>query len=297
MTGNKERERISLRKIIDLALAEDRIHQDVTTNALRACDRVVDAVVVAKEAGVISGVAAFRETMKTVDPRMAVKVLKGEGQRVNSGDIVLRLRGRESAILKGERTALNFLQRLCGVATLTRRFSDVLRPFRTRLLDTRKTTPGMRYLEKRAVRSGGGRNHRFHLQEMALIKDNHIVMAGGIAAAVDRVRRHLRRLPRKRIEVEVKSLAELHEALAAGVDWIMLDNFSPAQIRRAVALNRGRARLEVSGNVTLQRLIAIARCGVDFVSVGALTHSFRALDLSLEILTSPKRRHGRERLF
>jgi nicotinate-nucleotide pyrophosphorylase (carboxylating) len=178
---------------------------------------------------------------------------------------------------------LNFLQRLSGVATLTRQFVEELRPFAVELLDTRKTSPGMRYLEKKAVRHGGGRNHRMNLEDMAMVKDNHIAMAGGIAPAVQRVRAAY---PGKKIEVEVKNIAELEEALDLGVDLVMLDNFPLDQARAAVAVNRGRARLEASGNVTLENIGEKAATGVDFISVGALTHSFRSLDLSLKIVRS-----------
>lgn len=268
-------ERECLLKIVRLALQEDRAREDVTTNALADLDGPARAELRAKEEGVISGVDAFIQVMREVDPDLEVGVFRG--------DLVLEVSGRESSILKGERTALNFMQRLSGVATLTRRFVDALRPTRAVLLDTRKTTPGMRYLEKNAVRHGGGRNHRMNLEDMAMVKDNHIAMAGGIAAAVERVRAAN---PGKAVEVEVKDIGELEEALALGVEMIMLDNFPPDLARRAVAVTRGRARLEISGNVTLENVAAKAASGVDFISVGALTHSFRSLDLSLKIVRS-----------
>lgn len=277
-------ERDCLLKIVRLALAEDRVRDDVTTNALAELDGPARAELRAKEGGVISGVDAFVLTMREVDPQLEVDVYRGDGCAVAAGDLVLEVSGRESSILRGERTALNFMQRLSGVATLTRRFVEALRPTRAQLLDTRKTTPGMRYLEKNAVRHGGGRNHRLNLADMAMIKDNHIVMAGGIAAAVGRVRAAC---PGKAIEVEVKDLAELEQALALGVEMIMLDNFPLPAAREAVRLVAGRARLEISGNVTLENAAEKAASGVDFVSVGALTHSFRSLDLSLKIVRSP----------
>ena len=276
-------ERQCLEKIVRLALAEDRALADITTNALIDVDGPALAEVRAKAPGVISGTEAFLETMRQVDLCLEVIVHAGDGSAVQAGDLVLEVSGRESAILKGERTALNFLQRLSGVATLTRAFVEKLRPYRAVLLDTRKTTPGMRYLEKKAVRDGGGRNHRLNLEDMAMVKDNHIVMAGGIAPAVARVRAAC---PGKKIEVEVKDLAELKQAMALGVEMIMLDNFPLQKIRRAVAINRGRAGLEVSGNVTLGNIAAKAAAGADFISVGALTHSFRSLDLSLKIARS-----------
>jgi nicotinate-nucleotide pyrophosphorylase (carboxylating) len=276
-------EQSCLKKIILLALAEDRVEADVTTGALLAFDRPVRAEVRAKAAGVISGTGVFEKTMRTVDPGLKVTIAKADGSPVLPGDLVLEIFGRESSILKGERAALNFLQRLSGIATLTRRFVEKLQPYRTVLLDTRKTTPGMRYLEKRAVRDGGGSNHRLNLEEMAMVKDNHIAMAGGIGPAVERVRAAC---PGKKLEVEVGNIRELEEALALGVERVMLDNFPLDQVRRAVALNRGRSKLEISGNVTLDNIAEKAASGVDFVSVGALTHSFQSLDLSLDIARS-----------
>ncbi len=276
-------EQSCLKKIIRLALAEDRVEADVTTASLLAFDGPARAEVRAKAAGVISGTGVFQQTMQAVDSALRITVLRADGSSVLPGDLVLEVEGRESSILKGERTALNFLQRLSGVATLTRQYVDMLKPYRAVLLDTRKTTPGMRYLEKKAVRDGGGRNHRMNLEDMAMIKDNHIRMAGGIAPAVAAIRRTF---PGKKIEVEVKNITECGEALDLDVDMIMLDNFPPDQVGRAVALNRGRAKLEISGNVSLENITEKAATGVDFISIGALTHSFRSLDLSLNIMRS-----------
>jgi len=272
-----------LLKIVRLALEEDRVNDDVTTLSLVGLDGPARAELRAKEAGVISGIEAFVLTMREVDPQLEVAVFAGDGCLVAAGDLVLEVSGRESSILRGERAALNFLQRLSGVATLTRQFVERLKPHRALLLDTRKTSPGMRYLEKNAVRHGGGRNHRMNLEDMAMVKDNHIAMAGGIAPAVERVRAAH---PGKRIEVEVKNIAELEQALALGVELVMLDNFPLHLAVEAIAINRGRARLEISGNVTLENIAAKAATGVDFISVGALTHSFRSLDMSLKIKRS-----------
>jgi nicotinate-nucleotide pyrophosphorylase (carboxylating) len=257
------------------------VNDDVTTNSLAALDGPARAELRAKEAGVISGIEAFVLTMREVDPGLEVAVFAGDGCPVQPGDLVLEVSGRESSILRGERAALNFLQRLSGVATLTKAFVERLAPYRAVLLDTRKTTPGMRYLEKNAVRHGGGRNHRLNLEDMAMVKDNHIAMAGGITPAVARVRAAQ---PGKAIEVEVQDIAGLEEALSLGVELVMLDNFPLQRVVEAVAVNRGRARLEVSGNVTLENIGAKAATGVDFISAGALTHSFRSLDLSLKIV-------------
>ncbi|MCU0236290.1 MAG: carboxylating nicotinate-nucleotide diphosphorylase [Acidobacteria bacterium] len=270
-----------LKKIVRLALEEDRVDDDVTTLSLAGLDRPARAELRAKEAGVISGIEVFTLVLHEVDPQLEVAVFAGDGCEVKPGDLVLEVCGSERSILRGERTALNFLQRLSGVATLTRAFVEKLAPYRAVLLDTRKTTPGMRYLEKNAVRHGGGRNHRLNLEDMAMVKDNHIVMAGGIRAAVERVRAAF---PQKAIEVEVKDIAELEEALALGVELVMLDNFPLALASTAVAINRGRARLEISGNVTLENIAEKAASGVDFISAGALTHSFRSLDLNLKIV-------------
>jgi len=272
-----------LKKIVRLALEEDRVNDDVTTNSLAGLDGPARAELRAKDAGVVSGIEAFTMVLHEVDPELEVTVFAGDGCEVKPGDQVLEVNGRESSILKAERTALNFLQRLSGVATLTRAFVEALKPHRAVLLDTRKTTPGMRYLEKNAVRHGGGRNHRLNLEDMAMVKDNHIAMAGGITAAVECV--HAAQ-PGKTIEVEVKSIDELKEALGIGVEMVMLDNFSLGQAREAVAVNNGRARLEISGNVTLENIAEKAATGVDFISSGALTHSFRSLDLSLKIVRS-----------
>ena len=276
-------ERACLKKIILLALAEDRAEADVTTTSLLAFDGPARAEVRAKAMGVISGTGVFIKTMQAVDSALQITVAKADGSSVLPGDLVLEVAGRESSILKGERAALNFLQRLSGVATLTRKFVEKLKPHHAVLLDTRKTTPGMRYLEKKAVRDGGGSNHRLNLEDMAMVKDNHIQMAAGIPAAVAAVRHAF---PGKKIEVEVKNILELEEALALGVEMIMLDNFPLEQVHQAVALNRGRAKLEISGNVTLENIAEKAASGVDFISVGALTHSFQSLDLSLKIVRS-----------
>ena len=270
-----------LKKIVRLALEEDRVADDVTTNSLAGLDGPARAELRAKEAGVVSGIEAFTLTLHEVNPELEIAVFAGDGCEIQTGDLVLEVSGRESSILKAERAALNFLQRLSGVATLTRCFVEKLKPYRAVLLDTRKTTPGMRYLEKNAVRHGGGRNHRLNLEDMAMIKDNHIVMAGGIAPAVGRVRAAN---PGKMIEVEVKDIAELEEALALGVELVMLDNFPLPRVVEAVAINRGRARLEISGNVTLENIEEKAATGVDFISAGVLTHSYRSLDLNLKIV-------------
>lgn len=274
--------------LIQLALKEDIVDEDVTTNGLIAFDRKVTATVTAKEEGFISGTEVFTAVFHAVDPNVEINILKGNGCKVAKGVDVIQIQGMESSILKAERTALNFLQRLSGIATLTGKFVLQLKPFSTTLLDTRKTTPGMRYLEKKAVLDGGGTNHRMNLEDMAMIKDNHVKMAGGITNAVKAIKG---KFPGKKIEVEVRNLKELDEAISADVYMIMLDNFSPQMQKEAVKQNMGRingrpghrVKLEVSGNVDLENIHLKAAEGIDFISVGALTHSFKSMDLSLNI--------------
>lgn len=268
--------------LITLALEEDRVDDDITTLSLLEFDNPVIAEVTAKAAGVISGMEVFREVFRLVDPEVAVEVFKGDGANVTPGDIVVSVHGLESSILRAERTALNFLQQLSGIATATSLYVAKMESSGVSLLDTRKTTPGMRYLQKRAVKHGGGSNHRLNLSDMAMIKDNHIKMAGSITAAVNTV---AMKHPSQKIEVEVRNLEELREALAisAKIDIIMLDNFDLPVVEEAVKMCDKRVKLEISGNVTLETIEEKARTGVDFISVGALTHSFKSLDLSLNI--------------
>jgi len=269
-------------QLIEMALLEDRVLTDVTTNSLLEFDRIVNARVTAKEEGNISGTRVFCDTFKTVDSQTEINILKEDGSRVKPGDTVLEIRGKESSILKAERTALNFLQRLSGIASLTAKFVQQLDSTGTTLLDTRKTTPGMRLLEKKAVKDGGGSNHRMDLEDMAMIKDNHIKMAGSISRAVEQVKEHA---PGKKIEVEVKNLEELAEALAKDVHIIMLDNFRNQLLDDAVEMKKGHpVKYEISGNVTLETIAAKAVPGIDYISVGALTHSFKSLDLSLNVI-------------
>ena len=270
-------------QIIDLALLEDKITEDITTNSLLEYDNRVSAYSVAKGEGIVSGIPVFIEIFKKIDPTTRIQVLKNDGDNVKRGDVILDIRGQESSILKAERTALNFIQRLSGIATQTGKYVDKLKPHKITLLDTRKTTPGMRYLEKKAVRDGGGSNHRLNLEEMAMVKDNHIRMAGTITKAVRKIKENF---PQKKIEVEVKDLSELEEALALRVEIIMLDNFDADLLQEAVKMKThspGDVKFEISGNVTLENISQKAIPGIDFISVGALTHSFKSLDISLEI--------------
>jgi nicotinate-nucleotide pyrophosphorylase (carboxylating) len=269
----------TLERIVHAALAEDLGAGDVTTEATVSADAVGTAELLVKEEGVVCGLRAAEITFLALDPEIRFEALVRDGDVVGPLAVVARVTGSERAILTGERVALNFLGRLSGIATLTRRYVDAIAGTGASVLDTRKTTPGLRVLEKHAVAAGGGRNHRFGLDDAVLIKDNHLRAAGSIAAAVELVRA-ASDLP---IEVECETLGQAGEALAVGVDAILLDNMTPAELRDAVALTNGRARLEASGGVTLDTIRAIAETGVDEISVGALTHSARSLDVSLEL--------------
>ena len=269
----------TLERAVHAALAEDIGAGDVTTDATVAADAVGTAAIVVKQAGVVCGLRVVETAFRALDPDIGFEAFAQDGDAVEPPAIVARIAGSQRAILTGERVALNFLGRLSGIATLTRRYVDVVEGTGVAVLDTRKTTPGLRALEKHAVACGGGRNHRFGLDDAVLVKDNHLRAAGSVAAAVGLVR-GASDLP---VEVECESLAQVGEALDAGVDAILLDNMTLAELREAVALNAGRARLEASGGVSLDTIRDIAETGVDEISVGALTHSAPALDVSLEL--------------
>jgi len=266
--------------LLRMALVEDVGHGDVTTEGTIDAGLTGPAVVFGREPLVLSGSDPFRRTFRLVDPQVRVESLFPDGEEVPADVPLFRMEGSVRSLLTAERTALNLLQRLSGVATLTRRMVNTLAGTSCRLLDTRKTTPLWRVLEKAAVRHGGGSNHRFGLFDGVLIKDNHVAAVGGVGEAVRRARRSA---PHGlKIEVEVDTLEQLEEALQAGADIILLDNFTLDSLQRAVAINAGRALLEASGGVTLARVRAIAETGVDFVSCGALTHSAPAIDITME---------------
>ena len=274
--------RVDLDVLVAVAIAEDLGERDVdvTTKSLIDADLMGEAVVVARQPGVLSGGDAAARVFDMVRPHSDYVALVPDGKRIRAGDEVARVTGPLSTILIGERSALNFLQRMSGVATLTRRYADALAPYPgVMLLDTRKTTPGLRFLERAAVRAGGGHNHRDGLWDAILIKDNHVAAAGGVTEAVKRARKAA--MP---VEVEVETLEQLAEALAAGAEIVLLDNMPADVMRRAVEITCGRAKLEASGGMTLEGAVAAARAGVDRISVGALTHSAPALDLSLEVI-------------
>lgn len=270
-----------LSKIIEFALNEDIGTGDATTLYTIDSALQLKAGLKAKAEGVLAGTEVFKRTFRNLDEQVEVKFNKTDGDKVAAGDVVAEISGSGRAILSGERTALNFLQRMSGIATATNRLVEAVKGTKVVILDTRKTAPGLRILDKWAVEIGGGENHRFGLFDMVLIKENHIAAAGGIAKAVRLVRGKDKE--KLAIEVEVKNLAELRQAVELNVDRVMLDNMSPAEMKEAVAFVNGRVPLEASGNVTLENVRAIAESGVDYISVGSLTHSVQALDMSLLI--------------
>ena len=273
-------------RLIAEALREDIGPGDITSAATVPESKMSHARLIAKAPGVLSGVDVARAVLLAVNPQVKVSGSEDEGRRVSRGDLVLTVEGRARDLLSAERTAINFLAHLSGVATLTARFVEAVAGTNARVLDTRKTTPGLRLLEKRAVRAGGGENHRTGLFDMVLIKENHINAAGGITEAVTACKRHLQERgdAKTKIEVETTCREEVEEALAIGCDRIMLDNMGIDELRSAVALIRSMSRkmeIEASGNMNLERVNAVAKTGVDFISIGALTHSAPVLDLSL----------------
>ncbi|MFN7064804.1 MAG: carboxylating nicotinate-nucleotide diphosphorylase [Aquificaceae bacterium] len=260
-------------------LEEDLGNSDITTEGIFRGERARGAVL-AKEEGVLAGIGFAIRFFEMLGGVEVIKSLE-DGKEFKKGEELLLLEGPGEILLKGERVALNLVQRLSGIATTTREFVRALEGTGIKLLDTRKTTPGMRYFEKYAVRVGGGFNHRFGLYDMVLIKDNHKVIAGGIGAAIKRVKEHLS--PAYKIEVEVENLTELQEAIEGGVDMVLLDNFSPEDIKKAIEIIKGRVLVEVSGNITLANIRDYAIEGVNFISSGAITHSAKWIDLSMRL--------------
>lgn len=267
--------------IVRRALEEDIGTGDLTTEATVPAGATAEAIIHTKEEGVIAGLDAVRIVFRILDPAIAFTAEVSDGTFVPKGTVIARLAGSARAILMGERTALNLLQRMSGIATMTRRAVEAVKFFPTRIVDTRKTAPGLRLLDKYAVRMGGGQNHRFGLYDAVLIKDNHIKVAGGIGAAVAAARKAIPFTAK--VEVETENLEQVQEALTAGADIIMLDNMDYDTMRKAVELINGRALVEASGKVTVETVTDVAKTGVDFISMGALTHSVKALDISLDI--------------
>lgn len=263
--------------IVDSALKEDIGEGDVTTNAIIPQGLKTQAVLVAEEEGVLCGLGVAELVFRKLDPNLEFEPLLRDGDPVKPGQKLAEIKGNARALLTGERVALNFLQRLSGVATTTKKFVEVAKPYKAKILDTRKTTPGLRALEKYAVRCGGGENHRMGLYDMALIKDNHIMLAGSVKNALEKVK------GKGKVEIEVETLKQLEEALESRPDIIMLDNMSPGDMEKAVSMIKGKAKLEASGGINLSNLEQAARTGVDFISIGGLTHSFKSLDITMEM--------------
>lgn len=278
----------NIETLVKLALEEDLGDAgDVTTLATIGPDVATSAQIVTKAEGVIAGLPALLSVYQQVDSSLSIALHVEDAQFLSSGTAVASLEGSARSLLTGERTALNFLQRLSGIATLTHQFVEAVRGTQARILDTRKTTPGWRLLEKYAVEMGGGMNHRMGLYDQVLIKDNHIAAAGGLQAAITQVRQHAiaRELP---MIVEVETLDQLQQALEFSPDRILLDNMDDTTMRQAVDITAGRVPLEASGNMSLERVAAVAASGVDYISIGALTHSAPALDLSMRIQISER---------
>ncbi len=282
MLDNKQ-----LDRVIFLSLEEDMPFGDITSENTIPENRWSRARLIAKEDGVLAGMPVMERTFALLDPAIQVTVQTQDGSAVSQGTIIAELEGPTVAILKGERTALNLLQRLSGVATRTRAFVELVKEYPVSIVDTRKTTPGLRYLEKYAVRVGGGQNHRFSLSDGVLIKDNHIAAAGSIQAAVEAVRG---KIPHTiKIEVETETLEMVDAALEAGADIIMLDNMDDDTMRKAVEQIAGRALVEASGDMNEERIVGVARTGVDIISIGKITHSVKAMDISLKFYPQGKK--------
>jgi nicotinate-nucleotide pyrophosphorylase (carboxylating) len=269
-------------KVIKLALEEDIGIGDVTSQPLIMPDQQGEGIFLAKDSGIIAGIELCQAIFKTLDEDNSFIIIKSDGEKVRAGEEIARVKGNLLSLLAGERVALNFLQRMSGIATRTRKMVDLIADTDVKLLDTRKTTPGLRCMEKYAVRMGGGCNHRFNLSDGVLIKDNHIKAVGSVSQAIKLTRQNVPHT--LKIEIEVENLEQLQEALQAGADIIMLDNMDIATMEVAVKLVAGRALLEASGGVNEENLRAIAATGVDFISVGALTHSVKSLDISFNII-------------
>lgn len=270
-------------RLIELAFLEDVGDGDHTTLSTIPADEMGRQRLIVKEEGILAGVEVARRVFEWFDPSLKMTVYINDGARVKPGDIAFEVEGPVRSLLQTERTMLNIMQRMSGIATTTDRYQQRLAGLKTKVLDTRKTTPGMRMLEKEAVKIGGGCNHRIGLFDMILIKDNHVDFAGGIRQAIRRAKEYCKETGRDlKIEIEVRNNEEILQALEEGVDRIMLDNFTPERTREAVALIDGRAEIESSGGITIDTLRDYGECGVDFISVGALTHSVKGLDMSFK---------------
>lgn len=266
------------RVLIDLALAEDVAGGDITTDNLVPAASRKKAKMVAKADGIVAGLEVAEMVFRSFDKQLVWNVKIVDGGVVKKGDVIVEFEGTYRSLLTGERTALNFLQRMSGIATMSKKYAEAVKDFNTEILDTRKTLPGFRLLDKYAVKTGGASNHRIGLYDMVMIKDNHIEVAGGITRAINEIRKRI--APSVKIEVETTTLEQVQEAIDSGVDMIMLDNMDNETMKKAVKMIEGRAKVEASGNMTLERLREVAATGVDYISIGALTHSVQALDIS-----------------
>jgi nicotinate-nucleotide pyrophosphorylase (carboxylating) len=271
----------AIKPIIDYALAEDIGTGDITTNSIVPDDLKTRATMLAKASGTVAGLEIAEYVFKSLNPDIEWNPFVKDGDKVEKGDLIVEIKGSYRALLTGERLALNFLQRMSGIATMTSHFVDTVKDFGTKILDTRKTVPGLRLLDKYAVKTGGGTNHRIGLYDMVLIKDNHIKIAGGIINAVEQVRKHI--CNEIKIEVETTTIDEVNQALTAKADIIMLDNMTAEMMSDCVRIINKRAKVEASGNMTIERLKEVASTGVDYISIGALTHSVMAMDISMNI--------------
>jgi nicotinate-nucleotide pyrophosphorylase (carboxylating) len=272
-------------QIVNTALSEDLVSGDLTTKALISPDLQGRASILVKADGVSAGIEVAQAVFQHIDPALRMEVLIQEGARVRSGDIVATVTGKVASILQAERTALNFLCHLSGIATETARYVEAVSGLKVQITDTRKTTPGMRMLEKYAVRMGGGRSHRLHLGDWVLIKDNHWAALRSLGIGVKEAIELVRQNSSLKVEIEVGNIGEAVEALDAGADIVMLDNMAVGEMKKVVELARGRTLIEASGGITLDNVRQIAEAGVDLISIGAITHSAKALDLSLELET------------
>ena len=273
--------KIYVDNIIKTALLEDMNYCDVTTDYLIPAEQEGEGKFVSKADGIVCGVEVAVRVFKILDENISVEVLKNDGDEVKKGDEILKLKGKTAVLLKGERTALNLIQHMSGIATASNKYAKIVEGTKASIADTRKTLPGLRPLQKYAVMTGGAKNHRYNLSDAAMLKDNHIDASGGITNAITKLRSKIGHMTK--IEVETRNLDELKEALAAKADIIMLDNMSPELMKQAVEITNGRAVLEASGGITDETLRAVAESGVDIISVGALTHSVQAFDISMYI--------------
>jgi len=275
----KKNYKIEFKDIIKKAIEEDKVKESITTKLLIEKNKIVKAKVSSKSEAILCGVEVAKYCFKQVDKNLEIKILKNDGELVKKGDIIMIIEGKASSILGAERIVLNFLQHLSGIATITNKMARIAKKYNVTLLDTRKTLPGLRILEKYAVFVGGGKNHRFNLKDEVLIKENYIDICGGIEKALEKMKGY-----KRAYEIEVRDIEEFKVALNSGVPYILLDNFKISDMKKAVKLNQGKAKLEASGNVTLKNIKKICKTGVDYVSSGAITHSAKASDFSLSII-------------